>query len=223
MPENAVIRVPPELDWSSAALLGCAVLTGIGAVRNTARVAAGRLGAGDRPRRRRAVGGRGRPGRRRRPGHRGGRLARRRRRWPRPPARPTSWSPRTRCPRTSARLTDGRGADHAFECVGRSATIRAAWRATRRGGQVTVVGMGGPTTWSRFARWTSSPRRARCGRRSTARPTRTWRSRRWPRDVLVRRADAGPPDHRPHHLADVPAAFDRMSPRRGRPLVVVIL
>jgi S-(hydroxymethyl)glutathione dehydrogenase/alcohol dehydrogenase len=39
-------------------------------------------------------------------------------------------------------LTGGRGADHAFECVGRAATIRAAWRATRRGGQVTVVGMG---------------------------------------------------------------------------------
>jgi S-(hydroxymethyl)glutathione dehydrogenase/alcohol dehydrogenase len=39
-------------------------------------------------------------------------------------------------------LTGGRGADHAFECVGRSTTIQAAWRATRRGGRVTVVGMG---------------------------------------------------------------------------------
>ncbi|MGC1212132.1 MAG: zinc-binding dehydrogenase, partial [Micromonospora sp.] len=39
--------------------------------------------------------------------------------------------------------TEGRGVDHAFECVGRSATIRAAWRLTRRGGAVTVVGMGG--------------------------------------------------------------------------------
>ena len=39
-------------------------------------------------------------------------------------------------------LTGGRGADHAFECVGRASTIRAAWRATRRGGQVTVVGVG---------------------------------------------------------------------------------
>ncbi len=39
-------------------------------------------------------------------------------------------------------LTGGLGVDHAFECVGRSATIRAAWRCTRRGGQVTVVGMG---------------------------------------------------------------------------------
>ncbi|HEX7746404.1 MAG TPA: zinc-binding dehydrogenase, partial [Micromonosporaceae bacterium] len=39
-------------------------------------------------------------------------------------------------------LTGGRGVDHAFECVGRSTTIRTAWRATRRGGQVIVVGMG---------------------------------------------------------------------------------
>ncbi|MEK8106683.1 zinc-binding dehydrogenase [Micromonospora sp. M12] len=29
--------------------------------------------------------------------------------------------------------TEGRGVDHAFECVGRAATIRAAWRLTRRG------------------------------------------------------------------------------------------
>lgn len=39
-------------------------------------------------------------------------------------------------------LTGGRGADHAFECVGRADTIRAAWSSTRRGGQATVVGMG---------------------------------------------------------------------------------
>ena len=41
VPENAVIGVPKELGWESAALLGCSVLTGTGAVRNTARVAAG--------------------------------------------------------------------------------------------------------------------------------------------------------------------------------------
>jgi S-(hydroxymethyl)glutathione dehydrogenase/alcohol dehydrogenase len=47
-----------------------------------------------------------------------------------------------RLSKTIRGLTDGRGVDHAFECVGRSTTIRAAWRCTRRGGQVTVVGMG---------------------------------------------------------------------------------
>jgi S-(hydroxymethyl)glutathione dehydrogenase/alcohol dehydrogenase len=45
-------------------------------------------------------------------------------------------------PKAVRALTDGRGVDVAFECVGRSATIRAAWRSGRRGGQTIVVGMG---------------------------------------------------------------------------------
>lgn len=40
------------------------------------------------------------------------------------------------------RLTDGQGFDHAFEVVGGSATIRAAWRLAGRGGEVIVVGAG---------------------------------------------------------------------------------
>jgi S-(hydroxymethyl)glutathione dehydrogenase/alcohol dehydrogenase len=40
-------------------------------------------------------------------------------------------------------LTGRRGVDHAFDCVGSAATIRAAWSATRRGGVTTVVGIGG--------------------------------------------------------------------------------
>jgi S-(hydroxymethyl)glutathione dehydrogenase/alcohol dehydrogenase len=40
-------------------------------------------------------------------------------------------------------LIGGRGADHAFDCVGLAATIRSAWSATRRGGTTTVVGIGG--------------------------------------------------------------------------------
>lgn len=39
-------------------------------------------------------------------------------------------------------LTGGYGADHAFECVGRAATIRSAWSCTRRGGTATIVGIG---------------------------------------------------------------------------------
>ncbi|MDQ1712699.1 MAG: S-(hydroxymethyl)glutathione dehydrogenase / alcohol dehydrogenase [Frankiaceae bacterium] len=39
-------------------------------------------------------------------------------------------------------LTGGRGADHAFEAIGRSATIRTAYRVTRRGGNTVVVGAG---------------------------------------------------------------------------------
>jgi S-(hydroxymethyl)glutathione dehydrogenase/alcohol dehydrogenase len=41
------------------------------------------------------------------------------------------------------RLTGGHGADVAVECVGRAATIRTAWESTRRGGRTTVVGIGG--------------------------------------------------------------------------------
>jgi len=37
-------------------------------------------------------------------------------------------------------LTGGRGADYSFEAVGRSQTIQAAWRATRRGGTIVVIG-----------------------------------------------------------------------------------
>ncbi|MDH2427734.1 alcohol dehydrogenase catalytic domain-containing protein [Sphaerisporangium sp. TRM90804] len=39
-------------------------------------------------------------------------------------------------------LTGGQGFDYGFEAVGRSATIMAAWQATRRGGDVVVVGAG---------------------------------------------------------------------------------
>ncbi|MHB8341375.1 MAG: Zn-dependent alcohol dehydrogenase [Mycobacteriales bacterium] len=38
--------------------------------------------------------------------------------------------------------TGGRGADYTFEVIGRSDTIGMAWRCARRGGRVTVVGAG---------------------------------------------------------------------------------
>jgi len=40
-------------------------------------------------------------------------------------------------------IHDGDGFDYAFEVVGRPETIRAAWNAARRGGTVVVVGAGG--------------------------------------------------------------------------------
>jgi S-(hydroxymethyl)glutathione dehydrogenase/alcohol dehydrogenase len=140
-PRHAVIPVPPELPFPIAALLGCAVLTGSGAVRRTAAVEPGDsvlvIGLG-------GVG-------------LSAVLA----------AKAAGAAPIIAVDVSEAKrelamaagasdfvvaddtlskvvrgLTEGRGADHAFECVGRSATIRAAWRATRRGGQVIVVGMG---------------------------------------------------------------------------------
>ncbi len=141
VPQRAIIPVPAELAFPQAALLGCAVLTGFGAVRRT---------TGVRPGESVAVIGLGGVGL-------SVVLA----------ARAAGASPIVAVDRSDAkrelalaagathfalsddtlskvvrRLTEGRGADHAFECVGRSATIRAAWRAARRGGTVTVVGMG---------------------------------------------------------------------------------
>ncbi|MEV6597287.1 alcohol dehydrogenase catalytic domain-containing protein [Actinoplanes sp. NPDC051346] len=141
VPERAVIEVPEELGWESAALLGCAVLTGTGAVRNTAKVGAGDavvvLGLGgvglSVVSAARAAGAatviavdvaEGKKALAEAAG-----------------ATEFLLSSESLSKEVRAR-TQGRGADHAFECVGRAATIRAAWRATRRGGQVTVVGMG---------------------------------------------------------------------------------
>ncbi|GAA2382670.1 alcohol dehydrogenase [Catellatospora methionotrophica] len=139
--DHAVIPVPAELPFETAALLGCAVLTGVGAVHRT---------AGVRPGESALVIGLGGVGL-------STVMA----------ARAAGADPLIAVDVTDAKrdlalsagathflvsgddlssqvraLTERRGADHSFECVGRSATIRAAWRATRRGGQVTVVGMG---------------------------------------------------------------------------------
>ncbi|GIF36582.1 alcohol dehydrogenase catalytic domain-containing protein [Actinoplanes xinjiangensis] len=141
VPENAVIPVPQELAFDLAALLGCAVLTGTGAVRNTARVAPGEsvvvIGLGgvglSVVAAARAAGAaqviavdvtEAKKG-----------LAE--------AAGATDFVVSSDNLSKDIRGRTGRlGADHAIECVGRAATIRAAWRATRSGGQVTVVGMG---------------------------------------------------------------------------------
>jgi S-(hydroxymethyl)glutathione dehydrogenase/alcohol dehydrogenase len=141
VPASAVVPVPEELPFDTAALLGCAVLTGVGAVDRTAGVRPGDavlvIGLGgvglSAVTAARAAGA--------------------------DPLIAVDVGEAKRdlalaagashflvsddgLSRAVRGLTGGRGADHAIECVGRSVTIRAAWRATRRGGQVTVVGMG---------------------------------------------------------------------------------
>ncbi|MET7835382.1 zinc-binding dehydrogenase [Micromonospora sediminicola] len=141
VPERAAVPVPAGLPPAQAALLGCAVLTGVGAVRNTARVGAGESVAVI------GLGGVGLA------------VLTAARRAGASPILAVDVVEAKRELALAAGATDflrsddtlgrevrartgGRGVDHAFECVGRSATIRAAWRATRRGGAVTVVGMG---------------------------------------------------------------------------------
>lgn len=144
VPDSAILRLPAGTNLEDAALLGCAMLTGIGAVINSAQVQAGEsvvvFGTG-------GVGlsvlqgarlrhadpviavdvGREKEERARRNGATefvlaGDQVARRVR-----------------------ELTAGRGADHAFECVGSAKTIREAWSSTRRGGRTTVIGIGNRT------------------------------------------------------------------------------
>jgi S-(hydroxymethyl)glutathione dehydrogenase/alcohol dehydrogenase len=221
VPANAVIPVPPELGWESAALLGCGVLTGTGAVRNTARVGSGEsvvvIGLGgvglSVVAAARAAGA-------------GAVIA-------------VDVSEGKKALAESAGATDfvvssealskdirdrtsGRGADHAFECVGRAATIRAAWRATRRGGQVTVVGMGRADDMVSLSALDifSSARTLRSSVYGSSDPDIEVPA--LARDVLsgALRLDHLITDR--IDLAGVPAAFERMSRGEGARSVVVL-
>ncbi|MCK8681428.1 Zn-dependent alcohol dehydrogenase [Streptomyces lichenis] len=139
---NCVLPVPDGVPLTEAALLGCAVLTGYGAVHHSARVREGESvvvfgagGVGLAALQAARIAGAGSviavdvsPGKEE--------LARR--------AGATAYVVASDATAKEVRaLTGGHGADVAVECVGRAATIRAAWDATRRGGRTTVVGIGG--------------------------------------------------------------------------------
>jgi S-(hydroxymethyl)glutathione dehydrogenase/alcohol dehydrogenase len=142
VPANCVLPLPAGIPLTDAALLGCAVLTGYGAVHHSARVAEGEsvvvFGVGGvglatlqsariagastiiavdvSPEKEELA------------------LA----------AGATAYVVASDTTVKEIRsLTGGRGADVAVECVGRAATIRTAWDSTRRGGRTTVVGIGG--------------------------------------------------------------------------------
>ncbi len=135
------VPIPDGLPLWQAALLGCSVVTGMGAVRNVAKVrpgdsvavigcggvglqvvAAARLAGcrSDHRRRPRAREARARP----------------------PPGRDARGRRCGRGAPTDAihAVTDG-GADYAFEVIGRPETIRLAWDAIRPGGSAVVVGL----------------------------------------------------------------------------------
>ncbi|NBE56373.1 Zn-dependent alcohol dehydrogenase [Streptomyces boluensis] len=142
VPANCVLPAPDGVPLADAALLGCAVLTGYGAVHHSARVQQGESvvvfgvgGVGLATLQAARIAGAG-------------------------PIVAVDVSPEKEelaraagateyviASDTTAReirkLTGGQGADVAVECVGRAATIRTAWESTRRGGRTTVVGIGG--------------------------------------------------------------------------------
>ena len=142
--ETACLPLPDGVPLAEAALLGCAVLTGIGAVRKAAGVRPGDsvavIGLG-------GVGLSALQGARIAgadpvlavdPAPEKAELARRL-------GATEVLLPGPDLGRRIRALTGGRGVDHAIECVGRADTIRAAWSATRRGGRAVVLGLGSAT------------------------------------------------------------------------------
>ncbi|MEV5175546.1 Zn-dependent alcohol dehydrogenase [Streptomyces flaveolus] len=139
---SCVLPLPDGVPLVDAALLGCAVLTGYGAIHHSARVRTGETvavfgvgGVGLATLQSARIAGASRiiavdvsPQKEE--------LAR--------AAGATDYvlaSENT--PREIRGLTGRQGVDVSVECVGRAVSIRAAWESTRRGGRTTVVGIGG--------------------------------------------------------------------------------
>jgi S-(hydroxymethyl)glutathione dehydrogenase/alcohol dehydrogenase len=142
VPRGALVPVPDDIDTSDAALLGCAVMTGVGAVTHTGKVTEGSsvLVVG--------LGGVGLSV------LQGARLAGAatiiavdrnvEKAEQATAAGATHFVPADEGTKKAVRgLTGGRGADFTFDCVGSSRTIRDIWGLTRRGGTAVVVGIGG--------------------------------------------------------------------------------
>ncbi len=140
VPWQGAVKVDPEVPFEVAALIGCGITTGVGAVLNTARV---------RPGSTVAVVGSGGIGLSIIQGARISgattilavdpleskhELAKK--------VGATHAVTPDHLKEAVGSLTGGRGFDYGFEAVGKSAAIMTAWRATRRGGDVIVVGAG---------------------------------------------------------------------------------
>ncbi|MFG3290549.1 Zn-dependent alcohol dehydrogenase [Streptomyces sp. NPDC048179] len=140
--ESCVLPLPDGIPLTDAALLGCAVLTGYGAVHHSARVREGETvavfgvgGVGLATVQAARIAGASRivavdvsPEKEE--------LAR--------AAGATDYVVASdTTPRAIRALTGKQGVDVSVECVGRAVSIRAAWESTRRGGRTTVVGIGG--------------------------------------------------------------------------------
>jgi S-(hydroxymethyl)glutathione dehydrogenase/alcohol dehydrogenase len=141
VPATAVVPVPDGVPLEEAALMGCAILTGVGAATNTARVQPGQsvlvIGQG-------GIG---------LAAVMGARLAgattiiavdrsAEKEELARTAGATHFLVADPKLSRQVRTLTDGRGADVALECVGAAATIRQAWGSVRRGGKCVIVGVG---------------------------------------------------------------------------------
>ncbi|MEW2300946.1 Zn-dependent alcohol dehydrogenase [Streptomyces sp. NPDC006655] len=142
--ESCVLPLPAGVPLVDAALLGCAVLTGYGAVHHAARVREGETVAVF------GVGGVGLAT------VQAARIAGASRivavdvsaakeDLARAAGATDYVVASDTTPRAIRALTGKQGVDVAVECAGRAVSIRAAWESTRRGGRTTVVGIGGKT------------------------------------------------------------------------------
>ena len=141
VPAVAAVRIPGDLSTDIAAIVGCAVQTGIGAVLNTAKVPAGASVV---------VSGLGAVGL---SIVQGARVAGattivgvdpnpvRRDEAIRLGATHVVDPGEDRVDHVARDLTEGRGADFAFDAVGRSAVVEALMKATRNGGTTVMVGI----------------------------------------------------------------------------------
>ena len=151
VPEAACVKIDASFPLELAALVGCGVVTGVGAVCNSAHVEPGAsvavLGCG-------GVGLAAIQGARLSGAATiiavdrvASKLAHARASGATDVVDSAATDPVT----AVRELTGGRGADHVFEVVGRSDTIRAAYEMTRRAGTCTVVGAGSFTDMVEFA------------------------------------------------------------------------
>lgn len=140
LPEQAVVRIDASVPLETAALVGCGVMTGVGAALNTAKVAPGSsvvvFGAG-------GVGISAIQGARiagaaeivavdRNPA----KLAVARSFGATEAVLPDDLDA------AKAEMNGGQGFDYALECIGHPVTMRAAYDAVRRGGTCCIVGVG---------------------------------------------------------------------------------
>ncbi len=139
--ERAVLKLPQDIPLDLAGVIGCSVFTGVGAVLNSAKVQAGEsvtvVGLG-------GIGLCAVQGARIAGAH---------------PIIAIDVNPAKAdlakelgadhflvadedTPGQVRELTGGIGSDHVIECVGLASTIRQSWSMSRRGGRVTVLGVG---------------------------------------------------------------------------------
>lgn len=143
VPAAAAVKVPNDISSSDAALLGCAITTGVGAVTKTAAVTPGSsvlvIGLGGVGLA--AIQGAKLAG--------AGTIIATDRNTDKA-ALATKLGAHHFVPADEDTkkvvvrgLTDNQGVDYAFDCVGSARTIRDAWGMSRRGGTACVVGIGG--------------------------------------------------------------------------------